>query len=357
MPKEEKQENASAPETDTTEKQAQEAVPPPPPKKKRSKTAIVAALLLFLVTLPLTVFYVSQQQQLADVRSRAGMTETGGEKVGSGSGCATNNDCASAYCDPATKTCKSKPSSTVATKTPTPAKMASKDTPTPTKKPTATPTKAPDTCSPAGGKCYTADAGRLQAQVPGCQNRTDLTCGSNLACIICGGSANTPTPIGGGTGGSSSTTSSGAGCSSESLQNCPGKSPGQSCGDGKTCHKADPGTGSDGKPICKCVTGGGDGGDGGDQPTATPAPQCRNIKIYKDNAVVDPTTLRAGDAVVLTVKGDTSATKGRIRVNGGTFTESTTKNASNEYTVDFTIPSGVTTFTIEAEVFISGAWR
>jgi hypothetical protein len=71
---------------------------------------------------------------------------------------------------------------------------------------------------------------------------------------------------------------------------------------------------------------------------------------------VDPTTLTAGDQVVLAVKG-TGATKGKIRVNGGTYTEDASKDANDEFTVDFTIPSGVTNFTIEGEVYINGAWR
>lgn len=95
------------------------------------------------------------------------------------------------------------------------------------------------------------------------------------------------------------------------------------------------------------------------QPTATPQPpagQCTRIKVYKENVAVNPKTLVPGDSVKLAVAG-TNATRGRIRVNGAAFTETTTKNASGEFTVPFTVPSGITNFTIEAEVFTGGKWK
>ncbi len=91
-------------------------------------------------------------------------------------------------------------------------------------------------------------------------------------------------------------------------------------------------------------------------PTPPPAGQCVRIKVYKGTVAVNPTTLKAGDAVTLAVAG-TNATRGRIRVNGAAFVETTTKNASGEFTVPFTIPAGVTSFTIEAEVFTNGQWK
>ncbi|MBI5614306.1 hypothetical protein HY947_05250 [Candidatus Gottesmanbacteria bacterium] len=90
--------------------------------------------------------------------------------------------------------------------------------------------------------------------------------------------------------------------------------------------------------------------------TLPPGGQCTRIKVYKDTVAVDPATLKAGDAVVLAVAG-TNASKGRIRVNGGSWNESSTLNAQNEYTVAFTIPAGTTNFSIEAEVLVNGAWK
>lgn len=99
-------------------------------------------------------------------------------------------------------------------------------------------------------------------------------------------------------------------------------------------------------------------GGGGPTPTPTPTepsgPQCQDIKIYKSGSPVDPSTLQAGDAVIIAVKG-TNATKAHIRVNGSAWTETTTKNASGEYIIDFTVPTGVTN--IEAEVYRNGTWQ
>lgn len=225
---------------------------PKPVKKKRSSTALIAVLLLFLVTLPLTVFYVQQQRQIADIRS------------------------------------------------------------------SAAPPSDQDSCSGCAGK------GTAWKWVRGeCKKVEDKSC-----------KPDNPPP------GQDT-------CGPNSAGKCQGEYPGTACGDGGQCVMSNTET-----KQCSCQGQ----NNATSTPTATPAPQCRNLKIYKNNAAVDPTTLRAGDQVVLAVKG-TNATKGRIRVNGGTFTETTTKNASDEYTLNFTMPSGVTNFTIEAEVFIDGAWR
>ncbi|MCL4360266.1 hypothetical protein M1555_03380 [Patescibacteria group bacterium] len=99
---------------------------------------------------------------------------------------------------------------------------------------------------------------------------------------------------------------------------------------------------------------------GGNPPGTTPptggGPQCTNIKIYKDGAQVTPSTLRPGDNILIAVAG-TGATKAHIRVNGADWIETTTTNSNNEFTVPFTIPSGVTNFTIEAEIYVSGVWQ
>lgn len=92
-------------------------------------------------------------------------------------------------------------------------------------------------------------------------------------------------------------------------------------------------------------------------PTPTPAPpQCKNIKIYKGTSVVDPSTLKVGDDVVIAIAG-LNATKARIRINDSEWVESETKNSSSEFTAEFTIPSGPLTFTVEAEVFKDNVWQ
>jgi len=106
--------------------------------------------------------------------------------------------------------------------------------------------------------------------------------------------------------------------------------------------------------------GGDDNGDDDDTveptPTASIVPVCQNIKIYKGATQVTPSTLLPGDVVTLAVKGNLSPTKARFRINGGAWQETTTKNASNEFTLSYTIPDGVPDFVIEGEVFTNGAW-
>jgi hypothetical protein len=86
--------------------------------------------------------------------------------------------------------------------------------------------------------------------------------------------------------------------------------------------------------------------------TSTPGPQCIRIHIYKDGIDVtnNLSVLRNGDAVTITVDG-TLATKARIRVNGGAWTVTETKNSNGEYTVDLTLPTTGSSITIEAETY------
>lgn len=93
-------------------------------------------------------------------------------------------------------------------------------------------------------------------------------------------------------------------------------------------------------------------------PTNTPiSGQCDSIKVYKNNVVVEPSTLRVGDSVVIAVAG-TNATKARLRLQpSSTWEESTDKNTSGEYTFTWVVPAGVTSFVFESEVFINGAWQ
>lgn len=101
---------------------------------------------------------------------------------------------------------------------------------------------------------------------------------------------------------------------------------------------------------------GGGGGGGGTTPgTTPPPPQCVSIKIYKNGTVVTPSTLSVGDAVKIAVTKNTSS-KARVRINGGAWSETTTLNNNNEYTVDWTVPSGLTSFTVESQIYVNGAW-
>lgn len=84
--------------------------------------------------------------------------------------------------------------------------------------------------------------------------------------------------------------------------------------------------------------------------------QCQYVKIYKGTTVVNPSTLVSGDVVTIAVTNP-DATKARVRVNGGAFTESATKNGAGEFTVPFTVPPNIFTFTVEAELFINNTWN
>lgn len=94
--------------------------------------------------------------------------------------------------------------------------------------------------------------------------------------------------------------------------------------------------------------------------TPTPTPlsgQCQDIKIYKNDATVDPSTLKPGDSIVIAVAG-ANATKARVKINGADWVESASVNSSGEYTFSYTIPaSGVTNFDIVAQLFIGDQWR
>lgn len=235
-------------------------------KKKPKLGVILAALLLLLITLPIGIFYISQQQQLTDIRSRANSPpapypgtaqqckDGGGEVVSEPGGeCGSGgyrNECHT------------------------------------------------------GGKWYKIDCGNNPnpTEKPPCKGDN---CGPN----------NTPT-------------------------NTPIKTPTNT-----------PIMTPSGTPQ---VT---------ETPTNTPTgayPQCTNIKVFKDDVQLDADGLKKlvpGDEVVITVAGG-NATKAHIRVNGGAWSESSTTNAGGEYTFNYTIPSNITSFTIESEIFgTDGIWH
>jgi len=94
-------------------------------------------------------------------------------------------------------------------------------------------------------------------------------------------------------------------------------------------------------------------------PCTSQALQCLNVKVYDTSwnqlDSDDLSTLEAGDVIRMTVTGTaTNGTinKARFRVNSGTAVETTSlkPNTTNEYYYDYTIPSGVTSFTVQAEL-------
>lgn len=88
----------------------------------------------------------------------------------------------------------------------------------------------------------------------------------------------------------------------------------------------------------------------------TTVSQCSNISILKQGTAVSPSTLKPNDAVIIAISGG-NATKAHVRINGGAWLETTTKQG-NAYVIDYVIPTGVLNFVIESEIFgTDGKWH
>lgn len=110
-----------------------------------------------------------------------------------------------------------------------------------------------------------------------------------------------------------------------------------------------------GKWYCGTESNGGD----------TTTPICQNIKAYDTswNALTADQlkTLKVGDVVKFTVKGANGTfDKAQFKINGAaTWTERTDKKPSTEeFFIDYTIPEGITSFAVEAQVHVTGGvWK
>lgn len=228
-------------------------MPPPAPKKRGvGKGTIVSVLLILFITLPLIIYYTSQQRQIAEIRSRA----TGPY----GNYCSRSS--------PNTADCTDKSAGSACTRRPE----------------------------------YGGGSGT-------CQQIFSDPFGANMECE-CAVSGETPPPT------------------------------------------LPPGTGT--PPPA------GTGTPPPGTPTQPPGPQCQNIKIYKAGqalSAADLANLKPGDDFNIVIIG-AGATKARARVNGGDWTETTDVHTlTGGFRVPFTIPQGVTNFSIEGELFIGGAWH
>jgi len=94
--------------------------------------------------------------------------------------------------------------------------------------------------------------------------------------------------------------------------------------------------------------------------------QCKGVKAYdkdwKEISNAELSELKPGDEVYFTVEGNAVSSgniqKGRIKVNSGDWQETTNKKpGSEEFYITYTIPEGVTTFTVVGEVFDGLNWR
>jgi hypothetical protein len=105
-------------------------------------------------------------------------------------------------------------------------------------------------------------------------------------------------------------------------------------------------------------------GTPGTTPPSTPPPgvsivsQCLEIRAYDTNwtqlTVNDLTGLAAGDTVYFSVIGTASSgiiDQARFSINNGPWQVTTDKRTgTNEFYIQYTLPSGITTFTISAEI-------
>ncbi len=272
----------------------------PLPKKSGVKGIVLGLIALLLLTIPVAVYYISKQNEsIADTRSSAyGACASAGECIQQ----STNNICCQGTTSTNDPSCGTVPVRCV-----------------------AAPTTPPGIDCGDGTHCAVGQTCHCE----GGQNCTSYTCWSEVDI------RNRCTDVGR------------SWCQNSENTNDNGYT---CCAEGYVCATRAP---------WGCVRST-DGG-GGDNPTPTTPPTipvCQNIKVYKDGAqVTDLTTLRAGNDVILAVKGNLGPTKAHFRVNGGAWTETTTKNRNDEFTWEYTIPEGVTQFQIEGEVFTNGAWH
>jgi len=103
-------------------------------------------------------------------------------------------------------------------------------------------------------------------------------------------------------------------------------------------------------------------------PTPTPIAQCVNIKIYQIVSgqwvlVQNLSSLQPGDTIYIAVLGSTTSgtfERARFRINGlpVNWQETTALNPNGEFYIQYVLPQGTVSYTIEAEVFHSSlGWR
>jgi hypothetical protein len=344
--------------------------------KKSHTGVIVATLLLFLVTLPLSVIFISNRNQLSDVRSRASEVypTTQEQCQAAGGACNTESGCQSRG-GTEYGTCNTNGARIVCCKLSGPA---------------ACPALG-GTCSPQGDECDAGDKGRYCCvkSISGSitwQPKTWATCPQGTAtCPWTETNGNCcPSSVD-----ACDYTAGGVKCIADPFNShcekwgdgtCPGGGgrwagvhyytdcTTEGCGKDSslTCVKNADGKGHN---LCRnnscpsdtdCIC------NGTPPPTtntATPTPipggQCDAINIYKDGIIVtDLNSLKAGDVIAVWVKG-TNATKARVRLNGGAYTEATISDNTNTWYIvpDVTIPSGVSSIVIESEVFVNSQWQ
>lgn len=357
-------------------------VPPPVAKKHGNKSLILAVILFLVATLPLAVYFTSQQRQLADLRGKAqegayACTDTcvpARVECSDGGGVIVAGTCSSGrFC------CN-----------------FGSNTPTITRgtTPTITVTVTPDSCGNAGQACCDpfSQNGTICNGSLYCNTATG-TCQSTAPPNLCQGSQGS----GGGVGTECEVFRCGSQCNagnqctiSAGRFPCDQATLNDQCGQidwkdtsGNYCGVKSQNCGG------SCAGGttappGGNPPPGGTQPpgptathtpppgsTPTPTPipggTCELIKIYDaagteiTQAVRDGTKKLALDeqVTIATTKGN--ATKARFRIQGiADWTENDpSKTTTTEYRLSITIPSTMTQAqgTFEVEVYVNGVWK
>lgn len=361
-------------------------VPPPVAKKHSNKSLILAVILFLVATLPLAVYFTSQQRQLADLRGRAqeGAYPTcqytcvpAAVECRDGGGVQVSQTCSSGRIGVCCNFGSNTPPITRGTT------------------PIITTTVTPGSCGNAGQACCPS-------------NRTDggNICNGNLYCNGSTCQSTAPANLCQGSQGSGQTAGTkckiyrcGSKCNNgnqcnlgESIVDC-GTNLGE-CGqidwidtNNNYCGVKEQNCGGSCAGSTTTSTGGSTTTTTGGTtttttttnptatPTATPTPTptpipggtCELIKVYDaagteiTQAVRDGTKkLALGEQVIIaTSKGN--ATKARFRIQGiADWTENdTSKTTATEYRLGFTIPSTLTQAqgTFEVEVYVNGQWK
>jgi hypothetical protein len=359
-------------------------VPPPVKPKKSHKGILIAGVIMLLATLPIAVYYISQQQkQVTTAPAKAGDCWCRGE----GESCGGNSQIGNNGC-PVTHQACCVPNNNGSCAICTPADAALPAH-------CDTTTGQWQQCKTVNGKlCWTNNGAcnGTNTPVPGNTNCGGVNCASGL---VCSKQTNTCVPKGGSCSASQcsyvdgtmpttafSTTyycdafycryASDSGVCSQACDNgitTPVKP--AECYDRQIDYYSDAGKGTwvGYRLIRKTRT------DCNSTPTPTvtpPVAQCQRIKIYRSAGsgtsiqlieITDTSTIHIGDQLIFAVVGDANTQRGRIRLNGAAWTVITTATSAGgtpEYrtTSPVAVPATGGNFVIEAEVSRDGTtWQ
>ncbi len=351
------------------EPEPEPTVPPPVPKKHGSKSLIMAVLLFLLATLPLAVYFTSQQNQLADLRGRA---QQGPYEMVDDDPCRSgfrwNRSTTNPVCTEITTGITTIPGTSITVTT----------TQAPGTGTTGTGTGAAAACWGIGGGQVERDClaqARSGTYTSGdCRGLTVEQCAARGRAVYCSGSQEAAGTARAGEFLSCGASSTG-GCGQVDVFDSNNNLIGFVI-DKTACGGSPPTTTTSNPPSRKIHVDTPPGNTPTSTPTgaptATPTPippggTCELIKLY-DSAGTEITQavrnrtkkLAIGEQVTIaTTKGN--ATKARFRIQGiADWAENDpSKTTATEYRLSINIPSTLTQSqgTFEVEVFVNGVWK